>query len=214
MTQTHINRLKKWLQTQEPAVKYVSSFSVACAYVWSCLAKLRARIGELKDEKELERFLCPVNWKSRLDPSIPKSYFGNCLGPCLTNETKSTLLAGNKGFLTAAELIGNALSDTVKKKAVEVIKDAETWLERVIKPVRTTGVSGTPKINIYDVDFGWGKPKKHETPSIDYNGSISVNTSKESPHDIELGLSLPAKQMDAFLSISKSELESTFYENK
>ncbi|KAF5755922.1 putative transferase [Helianthus annuus] len=75
----------------------------------------------------------------------------------------------------------------------------------------TIGVSGTPKIKIYNVDFGWGKPKKHETPSIDYNGSISVNTCKDSPADIEIGISLPAKQLDAFIFISRDELDSTLY---
>ncbi|MFS8023820.1 putative transferase [Helianthus anomalus] len=70
------------------------------------------------------------------------------------------------------------------------------------------GVAGTPKINVYDVDFGWGKPEKYETVSLDYNDSISVNASKESSEDLEIGLCLPAKQMDAFISISGNEIES------
>ncbi|KAF5755921.1 putative anthocyanin 6''-O-malonyltransferase [Helianthus annuus] len=45
LTQAHISWLKKWLLTQLPILEYVSSFSVACAYVWSCIAKSRARIG-------------------------------------------------------------------------------------------------------------------------------------------------------------------------
>ncbi|KAM0013561.1 putative transferase [Helianthus debilis subsp. tardiflorus] len=92
------------------------------------------------------------------------------------------------------------------------MKDAETWLEIAYERVPTIGVSGTPKFRVYDVDFGWGKAKKHETPSIDYNGSISVNACRDSPADIEIGISLPAKQLDAFISISRDELESNFYE--
>ncbi|KAI3780764.1 hypothetical protein L2E82_10754 [Cichorium intybus] len=211
LTQAHINRLKKWLSTELPTLEYISSFSVACGFVWSCIAKSRVHIGEKKSDDDLERFLCAVDWRSRLDPPIPQTYFGNCVGPCLTTLTKSALLADKKGFLTAADIFGRALSETIKNKD-GVLKDAETWIERAFQPVPTIGVSGTPKTRIYDVDFGWGKPKKHETISIDYNGSISVNACKESSGDIEIGLSLPAKQMDVFISICGDVLESYFYE--
>ncbi|KAJ0434510.1 putative transferase [Helianthus annuus] len=72
------------------------------------------------------------------------------------------------------------------------------------------GVAGTPKVKIYDVDFGWGKPTKYETISIDCNGSISVNASSDSSEDLEIGLSLPAKQMDAFIDIFNKGLENSF----
>lgn len=208
LTQTHVNRLKKWLHTQLPTVEYVSSFSVACAFVWSCIAKARAAEEKSEDDDGLERFICAVDWRSRMDPPLPQNYFGNCVGPCFSAPVKTSLLASNKGFLTAAQVFGKALSETLKNK--DVINDAYTWLERVYDPVPTIGVSGSPKVKIYEVDFGWGKPKKHETPSLDYNGSISVNACKDSPGDIEIGICLPAKQMNEFISISKDELESSF----
>ncbi|MFS8025087.1 putative anthocyanin 6''-O-malonyltransferase [Helianthus anomalus] len=210
LTQAHINRLKKWISVQLPTLEYVSSFSVASAYVWSCIVKSRARIGGQVGDNDLERFMCAVDWRSRIHPPLPQTYFGNCVGPCLCT-TKSTLLASNTGFRTAAEVFGKALSETIKNKDA-LMKDAETWLEKAYEPVPTIGVSGTPKFKVYDVDFGWGKAKKHETPSIDYNGSISVNACKDSAADIEIGISLPAKQLDAFISISRDELESNFYE--
>ncbi|KAI3723498.1 hypothetical protein L2E82_35120 [Cichorium intybus] len=161
-------------------------------------------------DDDVERFACAVGWRSRLDPPIPHTYFGNCIGPLFTTTIKSTLLAGNNGFLMAAELFGKALSETVKKKN-GVIEDGETVIKSVFAPAPGIGVSGTPKIKFYDVDFGFGKPKKHETISIDYHSVISVNATKELPADIEIGVSLPAKQMDAFISILSEELEGTFY---
>ncbi|KAI3818929.1 hypothetical protein L1987_12750 [Smallanthus sonchifolius] len=116
--------------------------------------------------------------------------------------TKTTLLASNKGFLTALQLHGKAISETMKNKA-GLIKDAEKWIERRHVPVSTTGVAGSPKIKVYDIDFGWGKPAKYEFVSTDYNGSISVNQCKDSPEDLEIGLCLPAKQMDAFIEWKK-----------
>ncbi|KAI3518465.1 hypothetical protein L1887_07242 [Cichorium endivia] len=208
LTQAHISQLKKQLSTQLPTLEYVSSFSVACSFIWRCIAKSHVHIGERKGDNDIERFVCAVDWRSRLDPPLPQTYFGNCVGASITTTLKSTLLAGNNGFLLAAELFGKALKETIKKKN-GVIEDGEPLIKTAFAPVPGISVSGTPKTKIYDVDFGWGKPKKHETISIDHNGSISVNASKESPADIEIGVSLPTKQMDAFISIFSEELEGT-----
>ncbi|KAI3732204.1 hypothetical protein L1987_63403 [Smallanthus sonchifolius] len=207
-----ISLIKRWVSIQLPALGYVSSFSVVCAYVWSCVAKSRAEVEEMSGPDELERFVCLADFRSRMDPPLPQTYFGNCVGPCVAI-AKSTLLSGNDGFLIAVESVGQAISKTVKTKD-GVLKEAELWFEMLFRlpeqiPAKI-GVAGTPKLKIYDVDFGWGKPKKYETISIDCNGSISVNTSKDSSADLEIGLSLPAKQMDAFIDIFNKGLENSF----
>ncbi|KAI3698276.1 hypothetical protein L2E82_41686 [Cichorium intybus] len=75
-------------------------------------------------------------------------------------------------------------------------------------PGRKIGIAGTPKHNFYDLDFGWGKPKKNETVSIDYNGSISINSCKESTQGHEIGLCFSSKQMEEFANIFNGGLES------
>ncbi|KAL7614996.1 hypothetical protein Lser_V15G05973 [Lactuca serriola] len=207
LTKARISGLKNWLSTQLPKQEYVSSFSVVCAYIWHCIAKSHVHIGERKGEDDVERFNCMVDWRTRLDPPVPQTYFGNCVGASPTSKIKSTILAGNNGFLTAFELFTKALSDTLKKKN-GVIVDGERVIKTAFLPVPGFNVSGSPKIKFYDLEFGWGKPKRHETISLDYHSSISVNASKESDADIEIGVSLPAKQMDVLLSIFR-ELDGT-----
>ncbi|GKF25303.1 malonyl-coenzyme A:anthocyanin 3-O-glucoside-6''-O-malonyltransferase-like protein [Tanacetum coccineum] len=56
-----------------------------------------------------------------------------------------------------------------------------------------TSVSGSPKLKLHDLDFGWGKPKKIETISIDYSNGISVHASKESIEDLDIGVCLTDK---------------------
>lgn len=210
LTRAHINLLKKWLLVQLPKLEYVSSFTLGCAFIWSCIAKSRIHLEGKKSENELERFACVIDWRSRLDPPVPQTYFGNCVGPCLAI-TKSTILTGNKGFVAAVEVVGKSIRETVKNKQ-GMLKDAETWLDSFFVQIPTVGVAGTPKHDIYDLDFGWGKPKKYETISIDFGQAISVNVSCKSPEDLEFGLSLPAKQMDAFITIYGDELESIISE--
>ncbi|KAL8229518.1 hypothetical protein R6Q57_014418 [Mikania cordata] len=207
-----INTIKTWVSIKLPTLGYVSSFSVACAYVWSCIAKSRVVVEKTISPDEYERFVCLANFRSRIDPPLPKTYFGNCVGPCVAI-AKRALLAGNEGFLIAVESLGEAIKRTVEIKD-GVLKEAELWFEMLCKlpekiPAKI-GVAGTPKLKIYDVDFGFGKPKKYETISIDCNGSISVNASKDSSEDLEIGLSLPAKQMDAFIDIFNEGLEKLF----
>ncbi|CAH1436001.1 unnamed protein product [Lactuca virosa] len=130
LTQAQIGGIKNWLFTQLPKHGYISSFSVACAYIWHCIAKSYVHIGEKKGEDDLERLVCAVNWRPRLDPPIPQTYFGNCIGASIT-KIKSTILGSNNGFLTAFKLFTNDLSDTLKKKN-GVIEDGGMLIKAVI----------------------------------------------------------------------------------
>lgn len=199
LTRTNIDRLKKRVQTQMPSLGYISSFTVTCGYTWSCIAKSLVKIGEKKGDGELEQFIFTVDCRSRLDPPIPANYFGNCGAPCVTT-IENVVLSGEKGFENAAKLIGEGISKMVNNKD-GILKDAERWHESFKIPAKKIGVASTPKLNFYDIDYGWGKPKKHETVSIDYNGSISINTCKESTQDLEVGLCLSSMQMEAFANI-------------
>ncbi|KAK4723633.1 hypothetical protein R3W88_026412 [Solanum pinnatisectum] len=57
--------------------------------------------------------------------------------------------------------------------------------------------------NLYDVDFGWGRPEKIEIISIDNSSGISMSISKykDSDGDLEVGWSLPKTRMSAFVAI-------------
>ncbi|XP_071701123.1 malonyl-coenzyme A:anthocyanin 3-O-glucoside-6''-O-malonyltransferase-like [Rutidosis leptorrhynchoides] len=211
LKRSEINVLKKWVLVQLPSLPYISSFVLGCGFVWSCVAKSRVQVEGKKGEYEIDRYMCVADFRRRLDPPLPQTYFGNCVGPCFAS-TSSAVLIGKDGFVTAVELIQKGINETVKNN--DVFKDAETWMERAMLPVPTIGVAGTPKLNVYEVDFGWGKPEKYETISLDYSYSISVNAGKDSPDDLEIGLCLPAKQMDAFLAISRHELENILGDQK
>ncbi|KAI3780763.1 hypothetical protein L2E82_10753 [Cichorium intybus] len=199
LTRSVLNQLKKLVLTELPTLVYVSSFTVACGYIWSCIAESR------KDELELFGFT--IDCRARLNPPIPAAYFGNCVTFTMAME-KASLLTGKEGFLTAARLLGENLHKTLNDKD-GIVKDFGSFedLFKDLKPTTAMGVAGTPKLKFYDLDFGWGKPKKHETISIDYNGSISVSACKEASEDLEIGVPLSATEMEAFVRIFNDGLE-------
>ncbi|KAI3803248.1 hypothetical protein L1987_31397 [Smallanthus sonchifolius] len=156
LARTVISGLKKLVTTQLPTLAYVSSFTIACAYIWNCAAK--------SHNDELELFVFAVNCRSRMDPPIPAAYFGNCVLPCLTF-ARTTVLKEKEGFLTAAKLIGENLHMMLTDKD-GVLKDTIRTDESLFQDggvTRMMGVAGTSKLRFYDLDFGFGMPIKPET---------------------------------------------------
>ncbi|KAJ0785242.1 putative anthocyanin 6''-O-malonyltransferase [Helianthus annuus] len=181
LPRTLLLRLKHLVSTRLPTLAYVSSFTVACAYIWSCIA-------------------------THMDPVIPTAYFGNCVSRCGAVD-KTTELSGKEGFVNAAKLLGESLHKTLTDKD-GVVKEVESFGYLFANGIPTTmiGVAGTPKLKFYDMDFGWGKPKKLETISIDYSGSISMNGCKENNEDLEIGVCLATNEMESFVRMFVEKL--------
>ncbi|KAI7754902.1 hypothetical protein M8C21_026688 [Ambrosia artemisiifolia] len=200
LKRTFINQLKKRVSTQLPTVSYASSFMVTCAYIWCCLAKAR------NDDKRLA-FAIPLDCRMRMDPPIPAAYFGNCIWGCVLT-AKTTLLTGNQGFIEAAKLIGENLHKMLMDKD-GIVKDKLPLEELLSDGIPTTiiSIAGTPKVKLYDIDFGWGRPKKLERILLDYGASISIDAGKESEYDFEIGVCLTAMQMHAFVRVFNLGLE-------
>ncbi|XP_035841804.1 malonyl-coenzyme A:anthocyanin 3-O-glucoside-6''-O-malonyltransferase [Helianthus annuus] len=149
------------------------------------------------------------NEGSRMDPPVATTYFGNCVMPCMTL-ARTSILNEKEGFLTAAKLIGENLYKMLTNKdgVVSHLGPIENWLLDDGLPMRFMGVAGTPKLKFYDLDFGFGKPIKHEAISTDYSGSISINACRESNQDLEIGVCLSATDMGVFVRNFNAGLES------
>lgn len=137
-------------------------------------------------------FSCMMNCRSRFNPPISTTYFGNCIVACIAT-AKRTQLGGDEGLFTAAQLLG----DEIQKK----IHNADMWFGNM-KGIGTgefiVGIAGSPRFDYYNcVDFGWGKPKKFEFVSE----PLSISRCKDSEGDLEIGVCLSHEQMLAFSSI-------------
>ncbi|KAL8520421.1 hypothetical protein ACS0TY_011081 [Phlomoides rotata] len=59
-------------------------------------------------------------------------------------------------------------------------------------------VAGSPGFDLYDVDYGWERPRKCESASIDKDTSMSLCKSRDFEGGLEFTLSRPKKKLDAF----------------
>ncbi|PKU74963.1 phenolic glucoside malonyltransferase 1 [Dendrobium catenatum] len=191
----HITQLKERVQAkgeeEGKPLFHISTFVVTCAYVWRCLVKARAYDGDSQ-----QYFVCVVDWRSRMRPPLPRNYFGNCLGGLMV-ELSTKELVGKNGNELAAMEIGKSIDGLRGRDVGEVLTTA---FGRLLENERrkSLSVAGSPKLMVYEVDFGWGRPAKVEISSINETRAISLAESREEEGGVEIGLVLPEEEMNRF----------------
>lgn len=149
-----------------------------------------------------ELFIIPADARGRTDPPVPDNYFGNCIvGGVASVEHEE--VAEDGGFVVAAEAIGREIKKKMNDKE-EILKGAENWLSNIFKclGMSVLGISGSPKFDLMNADFGWGKAGKLEVVSIDEDKySISLCNTSDCDGGLEVGLSLPRERMEGFAAM-------------
>ncbi|KAL5698657.1 hypothetical protein ACHQM5_029665 [Ranunculus cassubicifolius] len=203
-----VKKLRQWVMSRvENKNLHLSTFVLTYAYVWVCLIKARRGEEVAEEEKEeIEYLIFTVDSRSRVEPPLPTTFFGNCLKTIFL-ETNIIDLKGKDGILTAVELIGDAIQKMENGDAI--LEDTERLLSSGIsfKPDRLLSVAGSPKFGIYETDFGWGNPKKSEVISIVGTGAISLTECPDEVGGVEVGLSLTISEMEAFTSLFAKSIE-------
>lgn len=106
-------------------------------------------------------------------------------------------MLGDNGIVIAARAIGN----TVKKLDKAIFGGAKKWISDckvMFESELHVMVSGSPKVDLYETDFGLGRHKKIEDIGIDGMKAIALTQSRDVSGGIEVGLVLLKSQMDYF----------------
>ncbi|XP_068659557.1 phenolic glucoside malonyltransferase 1-like [Aristolochia californica] len=175
----------------------MSKFMVACAYIWCCLVEARGP----GDRKNLH-FGWVAGCRARLNPPVPVPYFGNCIRPAFVQSTETELRRAT-GLATASAAIQRGVWELDKG----VLKGATSWTQRCLAfaspSANTLTVAGSPKLRIYETDFGWGPPRKVEIISIESTGAMSLLESRGDEEGLEIGLVGSESEMENFAAIFK-----------
>ncbi|MED6187163.1 hypothetical protein PIB30_073846 [Stylosanthes scabra] len=195
----HVDNLKKYVsakcQNHGLGTLHLSTFVVTCSLIWVCKVKSEEiRIDEDEDE-ELYIYLW-LDCRNIAEWRIPTTYFGNCLVNGI-GAMKRSKLAGQNGIFEAAVAIGNK----VREMQSEPYKFAESLMSCFSKwSHRMLGVAGSPKLDVYETDFGWGKPKSSEVVHMN-SQLVSLSDCREKEDGIEVGVALGRNQMLKFNTI-------------
>ncbi|XP_034703551.1 anthocyanidin 3-O-glucoside 6''-O-acyltransferase-like [Vitis riparia] len=204
MSPREMEKVKKWIMAHcrrkgKPPPPLLSAYVLTCAFVWVCLCEARAgRVSTAPPDTCFFGF--NAGGITRLDYPVPAAYLGNCVAFGRAVAGRSDLM-GEEGIVAAAEAIGRK----IKELDGEVLGGAERWIlewEVLTGSEVHVVVLGSPKLDLYEVDFGWGRPRKIEEVSIDeMKSGISLTESRDIKGGIEIGLVLPNDQMDVFASL-------------
>ncbi|KAK7266570.1 hypothetical protein RIF29_19219 [Crotalaria pallida] len=199
LTPSHIQKLKQYARSMLGMNVRLSTFSVTCAYVITCLVKTE----QPKTNRVV--FVFGIDCRSRLDPPIAPAYFGNCVAGQY-NEAETKKLSENDGFIRALEGICEAL--VIAEGGI--LDGAENWVSSMhtMSEDRYFSTAGSPRFEVYSIDFGWGRPKKVDVTSIDRTGSFSLSESRNNNKGIEIGLTLKKHEMEVFNALFVQGLES------
>jgi hypothetical protein len=182
---------------------HVSTFVVTCAFIWVCLIKSQYNgASDFSDDSELFHFDFAADCRNRLKFPVPSTYFGNCLAIALE---KGELL-GETGIFEAVKAIGNK----VRQSETEALRGAETWLldwKEKLETGTLVTVAGSPRLGVYETDFGWGRPKKSEVVHIDVTGAISLAECRNDEGGIEVSSALGRKNIADFTAIWEQSLK-------
>ncbi|KAM6572991.1 hypothetical protein CsatA_017071 [Cannabis sativa] len=216
LTRVNIEKLKQNLMTNNIEQVHLSTFSVTCAYIWVCLNKAE----EIYLSSQISALGFTVDSRSHLVDPVPETYFGNCyVGKVVFADAKR--LVGKEGLAVAVKVIGESISSFESIKG-SVLNGAENLVSSFIESfsrseysegIATTPsrpivyyIAGSPGLEVYSSDFGWGRPRKTDVVSIDRARAVSLSETREGD-GVEVELVLKTQQMEAFASFFAQGLE-------
>ncbi|KAK7394386.1 hypothetical protein VNO78_14913 [Psophocarpus tetragonolobus] len=181
-----VQKLKKWVsikcQSHGLATPHITTFVVTCSLIWVC---------KVKSEEVVFNSI-----------GILRKLFG-----CGNAEVKRSKLVGGNGILEAAIAIGSE----VRHLKDEALEGAETLMSNFTEFAtlgkHMTIIAGSPTLQVYETDFGWGKPMRSEVVHVDNSGSISLSDCRDKEGRIEVGLALQKIQFNKFRTILEDHLK-------
>ncbi|KAE8650582.1 phenolic glucoside malonyltransferase 1 [Cucumis sativus] len=191
----NIQKLKQHvLEHRNPAqpLLHISTYTVAMGYTWVCASAVA---------DEDITIAVTVDARGRLDPPLPATYFGNYVVGRST-ALKRGKLFGENGVIAAVETI----SEMIKSLKEEgPLKGAENWVLLMTQTVvnsdyKLISTTGSPRFEVYSVDFGWGKPEKVEVVSINRTGAVCISESRDGG-GVELGWTAKRDVMENFAKL-------------
>ncbi|TKY50093.1 Coumaroyl-CoA:anthocyanidin 3-O-glucoside-6''-O-coumaroyltransferase 1 [Spatholobus suberectus] len=206
----HVEKLKKLVSSECKSYGFeslhISTFVVTCSLMWVCKVQSEeASARTIPKNDEIYKLAFLADCRNRLQFSIPSTYFGNCIVGHMVSHKRSKLVGGN-GIVEAAIAIGRKVRDFQfdALRGVEGFMADGKEIEQSGEHVIT--IAGSPKMGAYEIDFGWGKPKKCEILHIEYSGTISLSDCRDDEGGVEVELVLGRVQMSNFSTILEDYL--------
>lgn len=162
---------------------YLSAFTLATVVMWRCMVSL---INSYDPDDINEFEICNFFSKFQLQPTpkFPSNYFENCLIHDGVKMRRDELF-GEDGLVKASMAIVETIQIMKTKLIFGDITNVSTMFT----------IAGSPKLGVYEMDFGWGSPRKVEVISIGKTSCMSLAENRDDDEGgFEIGVLLNADQ--------------------
>ncbi|KAK1567698.1 hypothetical protein Q3G72_015356 [Acer saccharum] len=210
LKRAEIEKLKHCVKTTQSKNEldqqiHISSFAVTCAFTWVNLMKLHEQINGKLDDDVVYHFLASVDCRERFLSQIPANFFGNCLAYILVPAKRSELM-GENGIVFAARAIGRKINELGKLGVLKGLENGISNGNEVFKRSPVVTVASSPKFQVYNTDFGWGRPRKFDVVHIDAYRCFSLAESRDDDGGLDIGIVVGRDKMDIFNAIFEQQL--------
>ncbi|XP_010553964.1 PREDICTED: phenolic glucoside malonyltransferase 2-like isoform X2 [Tarenaya hassleriana] len=202
LTRENIQKLRDRVKNESSKHHHLSTFVVTYAYVWTCMVKARGG-----DANRPVAFGFVADYRDRLDPPAPATYFGNCIVPVGCFEAKAGPFMEEKGFALAVEMVSDLVKGLSSRGIEEIYEELVEGMKKVKPGMQVGSVAGSTRLGVYRMDFGWGKPVKVEVISIDESRAFSMAETRDGTNGVEIGLSLVKPEVETFISLFQNGLK-------
>ncbi|XP_027163384.1 uncharacterized acetyltransferase At3g50280-like [Coffea eugenioides] len=171
-----VRKLKAKVNAERNATE-ISSLQAVSAHLWRCITRARNFPSDRKTS-----FVMVANARSKSVPPVPEDYFGNYLRAAIATAGCGELLEHGLGW--AAWLLHQ---EVINQTGYGISHEQmESWLQSAIlsgsdapDPSRLL-LAGSPRFNVYGIDFGLGIPVAVRTGSADkFDGKMVVSPGVE-----------------------------------
>ncbi|EOA24006.1 hypothetical protein CARUB_v10017219mg [Capsella rubella] len=202
LSKDDVERLKEQVKNVSQSL-HLSTFVIAYAYTWTCFVMARGGHGE-----RLVSLLFVGDFRERLDPKLPATYFGNIQFPVGCYNRKASEFMGEKGFVTAVEILSGLVKELSSRKKEMIVKEFADSFYFLKGSTQFGAIAGSTRLGIYESDFGWGRPVKVDVVSIDQAEAFSMAERCEGSGGVEIGMCLKKNEMDRVVSFFNNGLQS------
>ncbi|EOA25853.1 hypothetical protein CARUB_v10019231mg [Capsella rubella] len=202
LSQENIKKLKERAKNGSTRSDlYLSTFVVTYAYVLTCVIKAR---GGSVDRPV--RFMYAADFRNRLDPPVPLTYFGNCVLPIDFYGYKAKTFLGDDGFVNGVEILSGSVRGLGSPSFESIWEVYEEGTRTMRLGTQVLTVTGSNHFGIYGFDFGWGRPVHTEIMSLYQNDEFSMSARRDDIGGVEIGVCLKKCEMDVFRGLFLGEM--------
>ncbi|GAU42177.1 hypothetical protein TSUD_305220 [Trifolium subterraneum] len=189
-----IAKLKAKANKESKTTK-ISSFQSLSALVWRSVTRLRQLSHDTKTSCKMA-----INNRTRMEPSLPKEYFGNSIYAVSTETTVGELLENDLGWAAwkIHQTIANYDDKVVRRSLNQWLQSPIVFRMDMMVDPYTVLMGSSPRFNMYGNEFGMGKALGVRSGYANkFDGKITSYPGQEGGGSIDLEVCLSPDKMMA-----------------